>query len=48
MEIEVWSVGKTKFKADTEYQEPAIREALDQRGDVAYVIIGYTDSDRHL
>jgi hypothetical protein len=30
MEIEVWSVGKAKFTADTKYQEPAIREAIDQ------------------
>jgi hypothetical protein len=47
MEIEVWSAGKTKFTADTEYQEPMIREAIDQRGDVASVILGYTDSDRN-
>lgn len=46
MEIEVWSVGKAKFTADTEYQEPMIREAIDQRGDVASVIIDYTDSER--
>jgi hypothetical protein len=46
MEIEVWSVGKTKFTADTEYQEPMIREVIDQRGDVAEVIADYTDTER--
>jgi len=46
MDIEVWSVGSAKFPADPEYQEPAIREAIDQRGDVASVIIDYTDSER--
>lgn len=46
MEIEVWSVGKAKFTADTEYQEPVIREAIDQRGDVASVILGHTHSKR--
>jgi hypothetical protein len=46
MEIEVWSVGKTKFTADPEFQEPVIREVIDQRGDVADVIIDYTDSER--
>lgn len=46
MEIEVWSVGKAKFTADPEFQEPVIREAIDQRGDVADVIIDYTDSGR--
>jgi hypothetical protein len=46
MEIEVWSVGKAKFTADPEFQEPVIREALDTRGDVADVIIDYTDSER--
>jgi hypothetical protein len=46
MDIEVWSVGSTKFAADTEYQEPVIREAIDQRGDVADVILDYTDSER--
>lgn len=46
MEIKIWSVGKTKFTADTEYQEPMIREAIDQCGDVASVITDYTDSER--
>lgn len=46
MEIEVWSVGKAKFTADPEFQEPVIREVIDQRGDVADVIIDYTDSER--
>ena len=46
MDIEVWSVGSTKFTADPEFQDPMIREAIDQRGDVASVIIDYTDSDR--
>jgi hypothetical protein len=46
MEIEVWSVGKAKFTADAEYREPMIREAIDQRGDVADVITDYTDSER--
>jgi hypothetical protein len=46
MEIEVWSVGKTKFTADPEYQEPMIREALDQRGGVAEAVLDYTDSQR--
>lgn len=46
MEIEVWSVGKAKFTADPEYQEPMIREAVDQRGDVASVILDYTDNER--
>jgi hypothetical protein len=46
VDIEVWSVGKVKFTADPEFQEPMIREAIDQRGDVAGVIIDYTDSDR--
>jgi hypothetical protein len=46
MEIEVWSVGKAKFTADAEYQEPMIREAIDQRGDVAGVIADYTDTER--
>jgi len=46
MEIEVWSVGRTKFTADPEFQEPMIREAIDQRGDVADVITDYTDSER--
>jgi hypothetical protein len=46
MEIEVWSVGKARFTADPEYQEPVIREAIDQRGDVADVILDYTDSER--
>jgi hypothetical protein len=43
MEIEVWSVGKAKFTADPEFQEPVIREAIDQRGDVADVITDYAD-----
>lgn len=47
MEIEVWSVGRAKFTADPEFQEPMIREVIDQRGDVASVIIDYTDSDRN-
>ena len=47
MDIEIWSVGKAKFTADLEFQEPVIREAIDQRGDVASVIIDYTDSDRN-
>jgi hypothetical protein len=46
VEIEVWSVGKAKFTADPEFQEPMIREVIDQRGDVADVIIDYTDSER--
>jgi hypothetical protein len=46
MEIEVWSVGKTQFTADPEYQDPMIREVIDQRGDVADVIIDYTDTER--
>jgi hypothetical protein len=46
MKIEVWSVGSAKFTADPEYQEPMIREAIDQRGDVASVILDYTDSER--
>jgi hypothetical protein len=46
MDIEVWSVGSTKFAADTKCQEPVIREAIDQRGDVASVIADYTDSER--
>lgn len=46
MEIKIWSVGKTKFTADPEYQEPVIREAVDQRGDVASVIIGDAGFDR--
>lgn len=46
MEIEVWSVGKAKFTADEEFQEPVIREVIDQRGDVASVILDYTDSER--
>lgn len=46
MEIEVWSVGKAKFAADPEFQEPMIREAIDQRGDVASAIVDYTDSER--
>jgi len=46
VDIEVWSVGKTKFTADAEYQDPMIREAIDQRGDVAEVIADYTDSER--
>lgn len=46
MEIEVWSVGKTKFTADPEFQEPMIREVIDQRGDVASTVLEYTDSQR--
>jgi hypothetical protein len=46
MEIEVWSAGKVKFAADPEFQEPVIREVIDQRGDVASVIVDYTDSER--
>lgn len=46
MEITVWSVGRAKFTADPEFQEPVIREAIDQRGDVADVITDYTGSER--
>ena len=34
MEIEIWSVGRTRFTADKEFQEPMIREAIDQRAGV--------------
>lgn len=46
MKIEIWSVGNTEFTADPEFQEPVIREAIDQRGDVEDVIITHTDSER--
>jgi hypothetical protein len=46
MDIEVWSVGKAKFAAGTEFQEPMIREALDTGGDVAATLIDCTDSER--
>ena len=46
MKIRVYSRGGTDIDADGEYQEPMIREAIDQRGDVASVIVDYTDSER--
>jgi hypothetical protein len=45
MKIKVIEVGSTLIDADEEYQVPAIRAALDG-GDVADVIIDYTDSER--
>lgn len=46
MKITVYSRGKTQIDADTEYQDPMIREAIDQRGDVAAVITDYTETER--
>lgn len=46
MKIKVYSRGETVFNADDKYQEPMIREAIDQRGDVADVITDYTDTER--
>jgi hypothetical protein len=46
MKITVYSRGKTQIDADTEYQDPMIREAIDQRGDVAGVIVDYTETER--
>lgn len=45
MKIKVIEVGSTLIDADPEYQEPAIRAALDAGGDVGDTIIDYTDTD---
>jgi chromosome segregation ATPase len=47
VKIKVFSRGKAVIDADHEYQEPMIREAIDQRAvDVGGVIIDYTDTER--
>ena len=46
MKVQVFEIGSTLIDADPEYQEPAVRAALDAGGDVADAIIDYTDSER--
>jgi hypothetical protein len=47
MKIKVYSQGATSIDLDAEYQEPAIREAIeDGCNDVASEIIDYTDTER--
>jgi len=46
LKIKVFEVGAALIDADDEYQEPAIRAALEAGGDVADVIADYTDTDR--
>ena len=46
MKITVWSAGKTVIDADGEYQEPAIRDAIDGRIDIVETIVDYTDTER--
>jgi len=46
LKIKVIEIGGTLFDADEEYQEPAIRAALEAGGDTASVITDYTDTDR--
>lgn len=46
MKIKVIEVGSTLIDADTEYQEPVVRAALEAGGDVADTIIDYTDCER--
>jgi hypothetical protein len=46
VKIKVFKVGEGRIDADEEYQEPAIRAALDAGGDTAGVITDYTDTDR--
>jgi hypothetical protein len=47
MKIKVYSRGETDIDADAEYQEPAIREAIeDGCNDVPSAIIDYTDNER--
>ena len=38
MEIEVWAVGRAKFTADPEFQEPVIREAIDGTGTMSGIV----------
>lgn len=45
MKIKVFEVGETRIDADEEYQEPAIRAALEAGGDVADTIAECTDTD---
>lgn len=47
MKIKVFSRGTTDIDADAEYQEPAIREAIeDGCNDVGSQIVDYTDNER--
>ena len=47
MKVKVYSLGETLIDLDSEYQEPAIREAIeDGCNDVASEIIDWTDTER--
>jgi hypothetical protein len=47
LKIKIYSCGETEFDLDAEYQEPAIREAIeDGCNDVPSSIIDYTDNER--
>jgi hypothetical protein len=47
VKIKIYSRGETEFDLDAEYQEPAIREAIeDGCNDVPSAIVDYTDNER--
>jgi hypothetical protein len=46
MKIKVIEIGSALFDADPEYQEAAVRAALEAGGDVADTLIDYTDCER--